>query len=171
MSDGHSHPPKEKKARKHHSPLNATLANLGHNLVTHEDGWQECMVCCQRWHKRQRQSIITRGNCPGAPVWDEGPLPEIPRILPKGSSHGSKVVHRSHRVAYKRGLIICLRCGALSHGTKVVHLNEECRGKPRSPWASGCLEKFRKGVHPHGDRGKLPLRRRDPVPETFRKLV
>ena len=156
----------------HTNPLNKALANLGHDILTHDDGWQECMICCQHWHMRQRNSIIKRGECPGIPVWDPGHLPEIPRILPKGSElmYGSKVVHRSHRIAYRRGLIICLRCGALSHGTRVVHLNEVCSGRPRGSWATNGLKNFRKGKHPRGDNGKWPKRRRDPIPDEFSGL-
>merc|ERR1712078_767085 len=78
MSDGHSNSPKEKKPVPHTSPLNTALANLGHDIITGNDGWQECTKCCQRWHM-QRKSIIERGKCPGIPVWDPGPIPEIPR--------------------------------------------------------------------------------------------
>ena len=173
MSDGHHNSPKEKKPVPHTSPLNVALANLDHDIITGNDGWQECTKCCQRWHMRQRRSIIERGKCPGIPVWDPGPIPEIPRLAPKGSElvYGSKIVHRSHRIAYNRGLVICLKCGALSHGTRVVHLNEVCFGKPRGAWARGCLRNFRQGRHPSGDRGKWPKRRRDPVPEEFREVV
>ena len=136
-------------------------------------GKKECMVCCQCWHSRQRRSIITKGKCPGAPVWEPGPLPEIPWILPKGSQliHGSKIVHKSHRLAYKRGLLICLRCGALSHGTRIINLSEECFGKPRSQWALGCFKNFRADRHPNGTRGRWPKRRRDPIPEVYREIV
>ena len=41
MSDGHSLPPKEKKPVPHKSPLDASLAELGHSIITGDDGWQE----------------------------------------------------------------------------------------------------------------------------------
>ena len=84
MSDGHHNSPKEKKPVPHTSPLNEALANLDHDIITGNDGWQECTKCCQRWHMRQRKSIIERGKCPGIPVCDPGPIPEIPRLAPKG---------------------------------------------------------------------------------------
>ena len=174
MSDGHQHSPK-KKPLPHHSPLDTTLTSLGHELATAQGGWQECMICCQRWHKRHRQQIISKGSCPGAVLWEPGRIPEIPATVIPGSdlTFAGQTVHRTHHVAYKRGLVICLKCGALSHGARVVSLSDECTGQPRSAFTSSCIRNFRVGIHPYGRirQGRpprWPKRRRSPIPDFFR---
>ena len=171
MSDGHQHSP-NKKPLPHYSPLDRALTNLGHELVTAQDGWQECIKCCQWWHKRNRRDIITKGPCPGATIWEPGRIPEIPAVVTRGSDliFAGQTVHRTHHVAWKRGLVICLKCGALSHGAKMICLSDECPGQPRSGFTSSCLRNFRVGIHPygnlrHGKPPKWPLKKLDPCPD------
>ena len=175
MSDGHQHSPK-KKPLPHYSPLDRSLTNLGHKLATGQDGWQECIKCCQWWHKRHRRDIITKGPCPGAVIWEPGKIPEIPAPVTRGSDFifAGQTVHRTHQVAWKRGLVICLKCGALSHGAKMICLSDECSGQPRSAFTASCLKNFGVGNHPYGKLRygkppKWPLKKLDPCPEFFRE--
>ena len=97
------------------NPFDTTLTSLGHELATTPDGWQECMTCCQRWHQRNRRDIIKIGPRPGVRLWELGKIPDIPAAVTSGSDFifAGQTVHRTHNVAYKRGLVICLKYGAL----------------------------------------------------------
>lgn len=174
MADGHQHSPK-KKPLPHYSPPDTTLTSLGHQLATAQDGWQECMICCQWWHKRTCSDMIQKGPCPGARLWEPGRVPDIPAIVTRGSDfvYAGHIVHRTHQVAYKMGLVVCLKCGALSHGAKVICLSDECSGQLRSAFTSRCIRNFRVGRHPHdnlrnGRPLRWPLGRRAPIPEFFK---
>ena len=109
------------------------------------------------------------GECPGPGIWDAGTLPDIPARVRNGSQivWAGRVIHQTHRVVWKQGLIICLKCGSLSHGTRVNNLVDECLGCPGSAFTARNLRNFRMGRHPYGEGRRWPAGRRDPVPDIF----
>ena len=138
------------------------LEELGHHLEIDKSGNRySCSTCGQCWNKQQRNMVISYGVCPGPSIWGEnqGMLPEIPRNLARGSEliwAGHKI-HKTHSIVWKRGLVICMRCGSLSQGRRVGHLIEKCKGVPKKgDFPGACLKRFRNGDHPY-PRGTWPL--------------
>ena len=131
--------------------LDKDIEECGHIVVQSDDGWHDCMACGQRWHKRDRRKIIGMGHCQANQLWGHvGVDPDVPKLVKRGSGivWAGHMLHRTHVMAWKRGLVICMRCGSLSQGKRVGHLCEECPGRPRSSWGKGCLKAFREGGHP-----------------------
>ena len=137
--------------------------------------YYRCSLCGQQWNKRHRNKVISYGVCPGPSIWGEnqGMHPDIPKNVAPGSEliwAGVKL-HKSHNIVWKQGLVICMRCGALSQGIRVKHISEECKGKPgKATFPSACLRRFRCGAHPYGPKGKWPLPPAARCPDCFTDL-
>ena len=98
--------------------------------------------------------------------------PGAPKQMPPNAGSGiiwaGKRLHDTHKISWKRGLAICLKCGACSNGNRVGHLIDVCPGVPRSSFAAFGLRSYRNGGLPYGPRGKWPLHSRAQAPAIFK---
>ena len=74
------------------------------------------------------------------PLGQQGPQPPITITL------NGITTHASHRLAFYRGLYICLRCGHMAH-TEVHKLKDECHA-PRPAGVSN-LKRMRRDMPPY----------------------
>ena len=155
--------------------LNTKLEECGHILEVDQKGWYSCLQCGQTWHSKHRKDIIAQGKCPGPKIWETTPsgmYPDIPKSVVIGSElvwAGHKI-HKTHNICWKRGLVICMRCGCLSQGRRIVGLVKKCRGRTGENNSRNRLIRFRCGRHPVSN-GKWPLYAGASPPAQFSDLV
>ena len=74
------------------------------------------------------------------PLGEQGPQPPITITL------NGITTHVTHRLAFYRGLYICLRCGHMAH-TEVHKLRDECH--PPRPAGAANLKRMRRDMPPY----------------------
>jgi hypothetical protein len=126
-----------------------TLSALGHDIIV-VGNQDHCQMCQTEWLKTDRKRIIDRGQC-NPDMW--GPSPplcrDVPWVVPIGKDmfFKGKSVHASHRLAWYRGLLYCLRCGCYSE-KRVRLLAQPCKMKPSGAPAANGLKRIKEGLHP-----------------------
>ena len=155
--------------------LNSRLEECGHHLEENQGGWYSCLQCGQSWHLKHRHFIIAQGQCPGPKIWEtipSGMYPDIPKRVVLGSElvWAGQKIHQTHNTCWKQGLVICMRCGCLSQGTRIVGLVRKCRGRTGDNNSRIRLRRFRCGMHPV-HKGKWPLYAGASPPAQFSDLV
>ena len=80
------------------------------------------------------------------PLFVKGPLGYQGPQPPATITLNGITTHESHRLAFYRGLYICLRCGHMAH-TEVHKLKDECHA-PRSAGVSN-LKRMRRDLPPY----------------------
>ena len=160
----------------HINILDTKLEELGHHLELDKSGeYYSCLHCGQRWNKKHRRRVIEYGVCPGPKIWceNQGMLFDIPRNVAPGCEiiWAGQKLHKSHDIVWKQGLVICMRCGALSQGIRVKHLSEKCKGcSGKASFPGICLKRFRCGAHPYGPKEKWLLPPATRSPDCFTDL-
>ena len=162
---------KDEPAREVGSVLDGQIEQLGHTIVKEDNGWGNCLGCGQRWHNRHRRQILTLGPCPNEALWgDMNYDSSIPKRVSRGCGivWAGQTLHRSHALSWTRGLVICMRCGSYSQGTRVRYLSEVCGGNPKSKHGRASLKAYREGRHPMGSLGTWPFDSDVPCPIVFK---
>ena len=136
--------------------MDTSLTDLGHE-VDHNMHKQTCIKCSQTWTKATRADIIDKGLCPGLGSWDNHRMPEIPRRYVGSSAMmwAGREIHISHSIHYLKGIIFCIKCGALSQGRFVQKLAQPCLRTPANDTAYYGLKRMKDGRHPEA-KGKFP---------------
>ena len=155
--------------------LNSLLEECGHHLEEGQGGWYSCLQCGQTWHSKHRRYIIAQGQCPGPKIWvttPSGMYPDIPKSVVAGSElvWAGQKIHKSHNVSRKQGLVICIRCGSYSQGTRIIGLVTKCKGRAGDNNSRIRFKRFRCGMHPVY-KGKWPLYAGANPPAQFSDLV
>ena len=130
------------------------------------------MLCGQSWFKNQRQAIIEKRECPAPGIFcSYNPvIPDAPQIMALGSTLTwlGHEVHKSHHLAYRNGMLFCLRCA--SHSIyKVRNLALPCRMKPLHPIDRRRLKYMLEGRSPTGEEMRANLEHS--VPDYLRHFV
>ena len=94
-------------------------------------------------------------HCPGLPFksiepYKDGVYRPEPMFASCIGNKGQVELHSSHRLAIRRNIIFCWRCGAYSD-KKVVNLKRECREAP-SAKGKKILRAIKSNIHPKGKR-------------------
>ena len=154
--------------------LNSQIEEQGHQIEVHQGGWYSCLQCGQSWHTKHRNNIIARGTCPGPEIWEttSGMYPDILVRVVRGSElvWAGQQIHKTHSVCWKQGLVICMRCGCYSQGTRMIGLVKKCKGKTGDMDSRIRLRRFRCGMHPV-HKGKWPLYAGASPPVQFSDLL
>ena len=156
----------------YHSRLDKALEELGHDIIK-EKQHTMCGRCGQTWDDRHRSEVLQMGTCPGPGKWGRiENCPDNPTIANRGSCilwKGHKL-HKTHVVAWKRGLIMCIRCGSYAQGARVRYLIDECPRRANTAAKAAALKAFRKGNHPLGRKGIWPHDDNTRAPNRFYAL-
>ena len=137
------------------SPLYAKLYELGHRMAEDDKGIQGCLICGKQWTLKNRSSIIAEGPCIGYRLAKPLKVPEIDSE-PWSSAKGSEVyhkgikLHRSHHLAYHRGVTYCMICGYFAD-RKTHKLKLGCTGPPNGQQRKRVRDNLLAGIYPtHG---------------------
>jgi hypothetical protein len=120
--------PKEPKPRQG-SILDTSIEAHGHTIMyTPGTNSKEsiCGECGQTWTKNTRQEMLHQ--CPGT-IWGTPPQDIEAPWRPyhsKGIIYKGKRLHRTHKLAWIRGIMYCTVCGSYTI-TKVGSLARQCR--------------------------------------------
>ena len=99
---------------------------------------------------RIRYKLKTKVKCVSNTVKDFGPK-EFSGVL----GTNDRVIHKSHSLAGKKGLVWCWKCG--SFGTAIPrNLIKPCNGAPTSKAGADNLKRLRRGLPPWQLKGKWP---------------
>ena len=142
-----------KQIRHYHSPLDLELGNIGHEIVQIDKDLYNCGNCGQSWHRRERNHMIFKGQCPGPTLWEGNTMPyhgEKPIIAPKQSQImflGAEL-HSSHHIVWFRGCTYCNKCGVFSRDRVGGKFKRECLLKPRDIQGYTRLKNMNLGTYP-----------------------
>ena len=122
------HMPHAKQTREPTATMTQILEDKGH-IIENLDTRYRCLVCQSTWSKNTPKSKIPNDRCPGThPEIIENAFTH--RNLFYRINHGlltlnSKVIHRSHQLAWRRGILFCTQCGSYTH-KRVGNLSKPC---------------------------------------------
>ena len=104
------------------------LQEAGHSIIKQGRRYH-CCECLQEWTVHTQDKVLALGACIGTPQirmdWDTPARPlmaERSRTL----SFAGGIIHRSHHIAWYRGVTICLRCGYYATNKVVRQLGKPC---------------------------------------------
>ena len=108
-----------------------------------------CLICQSTWSKSTPKSKLPDIRCPGT-------HPEVIenvftirnmfyRINHGGLTINSKIIHRSHQLAWRRGILFCVQCGAYTH-KRVGNLSRQCFMKVPSSTTRRILNNLIEGT-------------------------
>ena len=152
----------------------ATIDNMGHIPRSQGNNFY-CDRCGQSWKKKDQKEFSEQGPCCGADHWS-GAIPSIlkrPTLNKKSLPFmfNGRLVHKSHRITYHRGVIYCDRCGYYSspkHSS--INLPNTCLLMPISPVQEYRRNRIRMGLYPIVG-GKFTRSEGDPIPYGLTKWV
>ena len=122
------------------------------------------MRCSAQWRKRHRERVITVGPCLPK-QWGKAPphRQDVPWVVPRSNLllWQGLLLHGTHQLAWKAGIIFCKRCGMYSEN-RVRGLLYECILKPSGDRKRNrTLNRIQANCHPGTGE---PLRREtDPL--------
>ena len=127
--------------------------------------WWTCCLCGSWWQDHNTRAVKGQGKCLGATSWGPPPpLPTMAWILRKGSMlhFNGRAVHPTHHLAWMRGILYCIKCGAYSV-TRLIKLGAPCRLKVLDVTTTRRLNNIRAGKFPV--KGKSwPMQEHENVP-------
>ena len=104
------------------------LEGRGHVIESLETKYR-CLVCQSTWSKSTPKYRIPDDRCPGThPEVLENTFTQrnlFYRINNGGLTLNSKRIHRSHQLAWRRGILFCMQCGSYTH-KRVGNLSKPC---------------------------------------------
>ncbi len=126
----------------------AVLESLGHIPSEHiRPKWCKCTLCGITWHTRNSMKVAALGKCaPHRVTIDEWvkntPKSEWQSMEQPPFSFNGAVVHLTHCIRWKRGVIYCIKCGCYSI-TVMKGLSLPCAVKSKGRGALNTSAKFR----------------------------
>jgi hypothetical protein len=88
-----------------------------------------CGACGQTWTTKNKIKMLH--ECPGASIWGKPPdNPDAPWLPARDQPiiHNGKVLDKSHKLAWIRGILYCNKCGTYTRN-RVCGLAKPCRMK------------------------------------------
>ena len=132
------------------------MSKCGHTVVT-QGNRARCITCGQSWYgsnKHQVDMILILGRCPGPRIWGIPPYRELddrPIVIPQRGPpivYNGKLLDRSHKLRWYKGLLYCGCCGS-SSVNRVKGLKDPCKLKSPTVNMTRRLNSIRSGKPPY----------------------
>ena len=128
------------------------LLRSQHKLAYHRGRWA-CSTCCKATKATAVAGSFISQPCVGPPADEGGGLPPAELVLGSAAMRDALTrCHRSHRLQARRGVVVCLRCGAWHSPelprNRMQKLSSICFGPRITGAGPHVLRRWRKGEHP-----------------------